>query len=222
MDNKLAENMLRFGVKNLSEASKIKLSEQTNPVAPATLSPGLEADRKLIAAMTKGLQSFVSPTTGILYIPTTKNPIGVETQNIAGYGIMLGVHKSKSTDDYTFPNLVVIGNIDVSTKNVGGRNIPTIMGLDKMTQVVSRMQYRPDFDVNIIQTVRNNDAGTWDLVKGEGTNVADFINRNKSKLTDLDLNDLNIKTNEISKGVFSNPAEFVAARNAIKLMGGNV
>ena len=29
MDNKLAENMLRFGVKNLSEASKKKLSEQT-------------------------------------------------------------------------------------------------------------------------------------------------------------------------------------------------
>lgn len=41
MDNKLAENMLRFGVKNLSEASKLKLmSEQAAvPLKPNTATP---------------------------------------------------------------------------------------------------------------------------------------------------------------------------------------
>lgn len=47
MDNKLAENMLRFGVKNLSEASKKKLSEQTpvvaTPVVDASVVDGVKS-----------------------------------------------------------------------------------------------------------------------------------------------------------------------------------
>jgi hypothetical protein len=51
MDNKLAENMLRFGVKNLSEASKLKLmSEQAAvPLKPNTATPAqLVVDYNLI------------------------------------------------------------------------------------------------------------------------------------------------------------------------------
>ena len=50
MDNKLAENMLRFGVKNLSEASKLKLSEQAVPLKVNAATPvELKTDFDLVS-----------------------------------------------------------------------------------------------------------------------------------------------------------------------------
>jgi hypothetical protein len=228
MKNTLAENMLRFGSKNLSETSKKKLQrlaeQEETTQDPAVLAAGkLENDRKIILAMKDGLTAFVSPETKILYVPVTFDEISTEVQKVNAWGIKINKYTSLSSGTYLFPSLQHIGTIDVFTKNVVNGSQPTQRGIEqiKLNQVVTIVPYtQKSYDVQIIELIKKNDAPSWDIANKYPDLVTQFVDLNKDKLGDI-LPYLTMK-HEITKGVFAKPNEFVAARKVIEQIGGNL
>ena len=229
MKNTLAENMLRFGSKNLDPKSiqtLKRLAEQAGEGKKDSAS--FNTLMKTLAAG-KNPYAWVSKITGLLYVPTaeSKNKVLSVADPISyiAYGISPVTYKWKTTeaiDNYTFPKLVVRGNIDI--KEGGGGAFVT--GLEQTDPAV---MIKPEIDTltvksmdELITSVKDNEAVTWNAL---GTveprlYVDNFIDVNKGKLQ-LNVTTLTMQ-NKITAAVFADKTNIQWAAYAINKMGGQV
>jgi hypothetical protein len=224
MKNTLAENMLRFGSKNLSEASKEtlqKLAEQEMATDKKVLPPNLVNDQNAIIKMASKLEPYVSTKTGIMYIPKNiGSKINAQPESITAYGITINIYPSPTSGVYTFPVLTVIGNIDV--RLAAGKILFQGLSSIDLSKVVNQVKFKENYDVNIIPVVQQKDAPTWNMVSSQKPFVTQFITINKNKLGSLDTAKLSMK-NEITKGVYAKPTpEILASKDVINMMGGSI
>lgn len=204
MKNTLAENMLRFGSKNLSEASKKKLQKLAEQEVATTNK--LDLDKQTIFKQSK-LTPFVSNVTGILYIPEKPGTmISANPTNITAYGITQNVYKVGS-ETYTFPVLSVISSIDVRLSSDGTKLAQGISNIDLRTIVDTVSPINRSSKLAVIEDVKN-DASTWSIIN-DPLLTTQFINKHKGRLQ-LDLGRFSMQ-NEITKGVFTKPTPQIAA-----------
>ena len=215
MDNKLAENMLRFGVKNLSDASKKKLSEQTSPLKNAKV----ETDRLLLLSLAKsGIKSFVGKDSAILYVPTIANAkLSTTPINITAYIPSVNVY-TVGTYVYPMPILTVAGNIDIRMDSSGAASIT---GMDQLNLNPTRDKQLKKSILEVNTDVLS-DAQSWNNIVVPEQMLQSYLTRWKNALQ------LNLavfaNTNETTKAVFFGPnaSSIVAAKNAINTLGGTI
>lgn len=223
----LAENMLRFGSKNLDSTAKQKLKRLTEQ-AGAKDEPAFVALGNALMTGRKKPYAWLSKTTGVLYVPAPES-INVVLDSATpvsyiGYGLSATTYKWKTTDpisSYTFPQLTVVGNIVI--KASGG-----VVGAPDASQTgpaVSPATIDTTSATSwngVVDKVKESEAPTWNRL-GEvrpATLVSQFIDMNKAKLQ-LDVNMLTMQ-NKITAAVFADKSTTQWAAIVINQLGGQV
>jgi hypothetical protein len=218
MKNILAENMLRFGVKNLSEKSKKKLSEQTS-----TLVPALAEDQAVLLKMAStGLQPYYGKNSKLLYIPTKigQKVVGTTTEGtIIAYGIDANIYTNQNDNtDYIFPSLSLKGNIRIIPNATGA---VTVSGLStiKLNERVVRTPFKSVSDDATIKACIVN-AESWNKTTGiDPILVKTFVTALSNNLQ-LKADQLTM-SNPITAGIFKD-SRATAAKPIINILGGTV
>lgn len=222
MKNILAENMLRFGVKNLSENSKRKLAEQSPAILP-TLVPALAEDQSVLLKMAStGLQPYYGMNSKLLYIPTKlgqKVAGDAIEANVIAYGIDANRYvNTNDNTDYIFPSLSIKGNISIIPNTKGAITVSGLTTIKLKDRVVRRDFNSPSDDKTIAAVIVN--AESWNKTIGiDLAIIKTFVSALSSNLQ-LKVDQLTM-ANPITSGSFSNPRA-AAAKPIINILGGTV
>jgi hypothetical protein len=223
MKNILAENMLRFGVKNLSEQSKKKLSEQTPVAASTPLAPTLAEDQAVLLKMAStGLQPYYGKNSKLFYIPEKigQKVAGTTTAgNVIAYGIDANIYINQNDNtDYIFPSLAIKGNISIIPNATGALTVSGLSTIKLNERVVRRSFKSASDDKTIAAAIIN--AESWNKTKTIPSVLTNaFLSANAGNLQ-LKVDQLTM-ANPITAGIFKD-TKSIDAKPIINTLGGTV
>jgi hypothetical protein len=220
MKNILAENMLRFGVKNLSDQSKKKVAEQTPVAASTPLAPAIAEDQAVLLKMAStGLQPYYGKNSKLLYIPSGIGQKVVSTTtagNVIAYGIDANIYINQNDNtDYIFPSLSIKGNISIIPNATGALAVSGLSTIKLADRVVKRSFKSASDDKTIVAGIIN--AESWNKVSAVNPIIVETFVKALSGNLQLKVDQLTM-ANPITAGIFAD-SKAAAAKPIINTLG---